>query len=244
MGPTLVFTDLDDTGFSTARKQASLGECTVASLTEAGEPSGWQNPRQAALWLWLQAMGELVPVTARTRASLARVLLPFSRHAIWCHGASIRVDGIEDHAWHDRSASTFATMHDVWPKIQAIMAQLPAFSQARFGRGYDPDFGVTQLDIAYPGIGQQADLLRQVAQDICGDAAWLHVQTDRLCLLPRGISKVAAVKHVIEVLNPSMTVGAGDSLSDIPFIALCDVCVMPTQSFAFRHFHQSIQDAT
>lgn len=241
MNSNLVFTDLDDTIMSTARKQAALETCTPASVTKEGITSGWQNPKQAALWTWLQSFGEVVPVTARTRDSLARVSLPFSDHAIWCHGASVQISGQEDAGWHAQSQALFADMHSVWPKIQAATESLPSFAGARFSQVNDPDFGPTQLDIMLPGVSKNADFLSQIAQDICGDRAWMHVQYDRLTLLPEGIRKERAVAHMIDILRPMMSIGVGDSLSDVPFIGVCDVAVMPTASFVFRQFNTPIE---
>lgn len=55
-----------------------------------------------------------------------------------------------------------------------------------------------------------------------------------MTLLPEGLRKERAVAHAMARLRPGLTVGVGDSLSDLAFLALCDQVVMPGASRAFR----------
>ena len=54
--------------------------------------------------------------------------------------------------------------------------------------------------------------------------------------MPPIVSKAAAVTYFLENLadDPAFVVGIGDSLSDLPFMALTDIAMLPTNSQAFH----------
>lgn len=237
---SLAFADLDDTLFATRRKQSNLDLCKVASLTPAGDPSGWQNPRQRQLLDWLSTFGDVVPVTARTREALARVQLPFSLHHVANHGAFIQIDGQEDLAWTQRSLEALGPIRAQWRRFGQALKALPGLADARCKEGCDHAYGETTFDVMLRGIVEHGGAVRDLVEEMWGDAAWLHIQKDYISVVPRGVSKQRAVAHLIEVLKPEHTVGVGDSLSDVPFMGLCDLVLMPSTSQAFEHVEQSL----
>ena len=70
-----LFLDLDDTVFQTARKCASLEYASPASYNLAGEASSYFLPKQRQLLKALSREWRIIPTTARTQASYARVEL-------------------------------------------------------------------------------------------------------------------------------------------------------------------------
>lgn len=230
----VVFSDLDDCLFATARKQpGDLAACRPVSTAPDGSVSGWQNPAQAALWDWLTAFGDVVPVTARTTEALARVQLPPSPHAIWCHGGAVRVQGQEDGRWRAQCQPVFDALRPLWPLLQRALTAVPALGPVRFKITEDSTLGPLGLDLFAPAVERHAALVQAMATDL-GGVVRVHTQQDRLTVLPAAIRKEHAVAHVIARLRPAFTVGVGDSLSDLPFLALCDHVVMPRASRAFQ----------
>lgn len=238
----LVLADLDDTIMSTARKQTDLAACTLAALNKRGEPSSWQNAAQRALWGWLGQFGDVVPVTARNRAALDRVNLPMSLHAVWNHGASLAIGGVLDQAWQAQIQADLDELHaqGVW---EAVYAHLEAWLQGR------PDLPPTvlrntphvefqgrrlQLEIKQPGVGQHVPELVERVRAVVGDRLWVYPHYDVVALLPRRVHKENAVERLLATLKPDVTVGAGDSPTDLPFMRLCDTLVMPSQSLMGR----------
>ncbi|MEY4516010.1 MAG: hypothetical protein RL180_356, partial [Pseudomonadota bacterium] len=66
-------------------------------------------------------------------------------------------------------------------------------------------------------------------------AFYLHINGNTAALLPNVVSKVAAVQHVLSILNPDqqrVVLGWGDSLSDVAFLQQCDWWGMPQRSQA------------
>ena len=61
-------------------------------------------------------------------------------------------------------------------------------------------------------------------------AYFVHRNGNNLSLVPRFLGKERAVEYVVERHlgpEPVLTIGAGDSLTDAPFLALCDFSLMP-----------------
>lgn len=69
----LVFVDLDDTLFQTARKMVEGTPRTTATLDVHGQPNGYMNPVQHSFVNWLLASADVVPVTARSVEAYSRV---------------------------------------------------------------------------------------------------------------------------------------------------------------------------
>ena len=62
----LVFVDLDDTLFQTARKMVEGTPRTIATLDVHRQPNGYMSPVQHSFINWLLASADVVPVTARS----------------------------------------------------------------------------------------------------------------------------------------------------------------------------------
>jgi len=127
---TVVFTDLDDTLFSTARKTSptELARSRPAARANNGRDS-FATPRQQALLDWLDP-ARCVPVTARGSDAYARVLLPFTGPAaVLANGAVVLdADGAPDARWDRHVRALLAPVRetlDALPgRIRAEAARL------------------------------------------------------------------------------------------------------------------------
>jgi len=246
MGLRLVFADLDDTLFSTPRKQSEPSVCTPVSWDPEGRPSGVASPTQKALWTWLEQWGEVVPVTTRMLHQLERVSLKFAPHAVWNHGASIRMNGVRDEVWHARTLSVLEPLQDVFRCLTEDLAAAGSWPAAVVREQSDLDGRVGRLILKQKGsnLGARAAELRaRVGAVAPAGSLWVHAQRDNLAILPCGLTKRGAVRHLIDVLRPTSTVGIGDSPSDVPFMRECDFCMFPRQSLALETFGNAEEDA-
>jgi len=220
----LVFTDLDDTLFATARHHASIEGLPVASSTKEGDPSGYQSQAHQDIWNWVQQFGEVVPVTARTKNALDRVSLTFSPHRIWNSGLSVQIDGVFDQLWHEKMA-------DILEKANAIHATC----QEHLVIPSEFDGLVCQWGLRAPTPEIARDIKRALRETISRHNLpfWVHDQSEKwLYVTPNGMGKQYAVRHVLDALNPQTSVGVGDNPSDIPFMRLCDYTLFPSQCLA------------
>lgn len=235
----VAFVDFDDTLFSTLHKQSAEKPLEPAALLVDGSVISYASPQQLALIRWLRQSDIVVPVTARTVDAFNRVLVKFSGCAIVSHGATILTeDGSPDLAW--AHAVDQGLQRDL-PLLNGLLEHLqrehggagglnvrlagepgrPSYLMAK-----DPGKNPEKVALAFE---------RCVIPWVSANPGFTHhINGNNLAVLPPSIGKRAAVAYLIEKLrlqhDDLFTVGAGDSFTDAPFMALCDVALIPTTS--------------
>lgn len=224
--------DLDDTLFQTAKHLPADQLKHVASHNSAGEPLGFMTDRQQQFWHWLDACTEVIPVTARSLEGLARVQLPFASWVICQHGALIvQPDGTLEPTWWAQMQQHLAPM---LPQLEQILAEIQ--HDPRTPDGVRAWIAV-ERDVSIYIIVKQLPTAPYFAQLLAKMAAYpdfyLHINGNTAAILPKIVSKVAAVQHLLAILNPAqqrVVLGWGDSLSDVAFLQQCDWWGMPKRS--------------
>jgi hydroxymethylpyrimidine pyrophosphatase-like HAD family hydrolase len=235
----LVLVDLDDTLFQTLRKcppDVPADALSALGFGRDGAPLGFATPRQARFLSWLGEAALIVPVTARGSDALGRVHIPFGA-AICAHGGVIlNEDGEPDSDWAAYVARE-AAPH---------AAQLAALAESAAEIAGQLDVPIRSRTLTEQGIG-----LYVLIKHADGDAAALARVVDRLAplvpsgwtvhrngnntaLMPPFLGKAQAVRALLPRLRErhpdAPVIGIGDSLSDAPFMALCDYAMMPAGS--------------
>jgi hypothetical protein len=232
----IALVDLDDTLFQTLRKcppDVPEGALTPLGFARDGSPLSYATPRQMSFIAWLSETALLVPVTARSRDALERVRIGFDA-AICAHGGMVLArDGRPEPEWERHIADAAAPHAD-------LLAQL-----AERARDAEPGLSVRILTedggpglyllLKHPGwdeaaLGRGVDALRPHVP-----ADWtIHRNGNNAAFLPPYLGKRHAVAWLLprlRALHPDAPViGIGDSLTDAPFMALCDYAMMPTGS--------------
>ena len=235
----IALVDLDDTLFQTLRKcppDVPQERLVPLGFARDGSPLSYATPRQVAMIDWLAETAWLVPVTARSRDALMRARIPFTA-AIAAHGGVILgEDGAPDREWHAhvsaRAKADAVALHAVRNRI------------AREAEDRGSDLRVRVLD--EEGVGLYVLVKHQDT-----DEAALHATVDAvLDEVPRGWTvhrngnNVAIMplwlgkQHAVQALLPRLraahpdapVIGIGDSLTDAPYMALCDYAMMPRDS--------------
>ena len=239
MKPVL-FADLDDTLFRSLSRLNGDTEGLTRVTTATNGNHSWMTARQSRFFAWASDAMEIIPVTARSSEAFARVALEFPGLAVLSNGALILdADGRPDPDW---SAHIATISRHFAPRLQALLAAvsetptLPAGALRAWiisEQGHDIYLCVKSNNsggLITRDLDQAEAFLR--AQD-GGQDLILHRNGNNLSLTPRGISKAAAVSHLLETragLSERITFGAGDSLSDLPFMALTDFLLVPPKS--------------
>ena len=233
----IALVDLDDTLFQT------LGKCPPDVPAEAlapigyardGAPLSYATPRQMSFLSWLSDSTLLVPVTARSRDALERVRIDWTR-AVCAHGGLIldRAGG-PDPRWHARMAA----------QSQAQAATLDALSErVREEAGAErlrvrvlEEDGLPLYVLAKHPDGDSAALCAAVERVVPEvPVGWtVHLNGNNAAFLPPFLGKQHAVAFLLPELRrqypDAPVIGIGDSLTDAPFMALCDFAMMPSRS--------------
>lgn len=239
MTAPLILADLDDSLFQTRPKCGDWPEAELRLMSRLadGSPSGYATPPQQALLSWL-AQGELVPVTARARAVLARVDIA-QAPAICANGGCILLaDGMPDPVWHARLAA------------EAERGTAPAALYPALIAGLDEDafrhWMVSEdgLDLYLVIKSNHGDVpaLTALAESLAArlPEGWrIHANGNNLAFLPPWLSKRAAVRYFLEAVRAEtpgrLVIGIGDSWSDAGFLDLTDMAMIPTQAQLWQH---------
>lgn len=238
MSGCIYLTDLDDTLFRSLSKHpdpAGLSRVTTATNGHHGH----MNAAQRGLFSALRATGAVIPVTARSSEAFARVHLEFGTgRAVLANGAVIRDEaGRLDPEWHARTAR-------ITSQFKPLLSEMSALICSEFGpsaRSWVVEEEGVPVYFCVKMNAQGAGAVRDgifaarelLTANLDLSDMWGHVNGNNLSFTPFGISKRDACVHLIERLGDrggAPLIGLGDSLTDLPFMGLCDFMMIPTGS--------------
>jgi hydroxymethylpyrimidine pyrophosphatase-like HAD family hydrolase len=238
MGQCIYLTDLDDTLFRSFHKH-SQGDALTRVTTATNGHHGHMNPAQQGLLAALRATGTVIPVTARSTDAFSRVHLDFgTRRAILANGAVIlNAEGIADPEWLARTAH-------IGRSAEALLLDMSALIDAELGPAarswiveeygapvyFCVKMNATGAADVHSGITAAAELL---ARRFDLSDLQQHANGNNLSFTPIGISKREACRHLIDRVRDGSgapLIGIGDSLTDLPFMGLCDFIMTPSGS--------------
>lgn len=220
--------DLDDTLFQTKRKLThdEVG-MVVASVDKQGKALSFFTKKQAHFFAWLSAHTTLIPVTARDRAEIGRVCLPFSDYQILTHGAVILDKNAQSlHKWEltmfENLWQCQTTLHrllDALPDTLTITPHTDEF----LGNTLTIYIAIKHPNKDHQALSDFAHILPTLVPDFTQDF-YVHVNANNLAILPHCIHKQHAVDflktHYLDSDIPCF--GFGDSLADLPFLQRLD----------------------
>lgn len=238
-----LLTDIDDTLMSTGRKVPEALRAVVGAVAPNGEPSSFQTPKQRMLWdLFVKAADSIVPVSARSPKALARMALPMKDGAIADFGATVlHVDGSVDQVWYAQMQKLAADREFGDIKFFEMLASFIEGSaptevkvELRAIEGMAAFVNFRGAPGSAPAVRESVEIFMAVHVPLTD--YYLHVTDRDVTVLPSFVSKCRAAAYLIEQRGwqNDLLLGAGDSLSDSPFLAGLDFALLPTNSRAFK----------
>ncbi len=238
----IALVDLDDTLFQTRRKCPDDVELTPLAHGKDGDALGFATPRQLSFVRWLSETTHLIPVTGRSLDALRRVKLEYAA-AVCAHGGIV----LDDEGCVDAEWSAYVTRES-----QRYRATLDTLSQHAHSANEMAGAGLAvrilsegevplYLLIKHPDGDEThiAGVVEKVAPAMPAD--WtLHRNGNNVAFMPPFLGKEHAVASFLPRLRerfPNAPVlGIGDSLTDAPYMGLCDFAMTPVGSQLARAF--------
>lgn len=242
----VAFCDVDDSLITNSRTAPCLLSEPCA-VDNKGKICGYLTPRQKALNHLLSQGADIIPTTARSSMGLAGVQFPFpvSYSIVSFGGAILCPDGEPEPRFHalirEDAGRYESSLEDVLALVQleaerrgiclrnriVVDCHLPLY------------LSVKHNDRAKPGYKEELAL---IADLVCEHIAAkdpelsIHLNGNFLAVLPPFLRKERAVRWFLDNIAPGvMSIGFGDSTSDLAFAAECDYLLMPSRSQAFEH---------
>jgi hypothetical protein len=194
-----------------------------------GQPLSHLTRRSAAGLRDLALRVPIVPVTTRTLAQYGRVDLGFTpAYAIAANGGHLLVDGVVDPGWAEqvrrRLAAAGRPLAEVHARALAIADEAIADGSdwVRTVRAAD-GFFVYLVATERAAIPDLTELETELAV-----AGWgVSVQGRKVYLVPKALTKEAALAEVLRRTGAARLVAAGDSLLDLGMLSMADVAIRP-----------------
>lgn len=231
--------DVDDNLISGGREAPVPGAVAVAWDTRGA--CGFLTPKQKVMLDWFYAGCEVVPTTARSTDAYHRFKLPFRRYAITAFGGTILgANGKPLKSWHNHIATDAAEAKPVLASLNEAVLTEAGRQSIDVRVNLLTDFDIPMF-LSVKHNQRNLDELAVIAAVIRAGVpqGWtVHLNGNFLAAYPPFLGKEKAVRWFIDNIVPegAVTIGMGDSLTDGPFMALCDYAMMPTQSQNFRAF--------
>lgn len=237
----VLFTDLDDSLFSSGRKCRETTGLEPAAFLGDGSPCSYTTPAQRAFFEAARRDMIVVPTTARDADAYARVALPFSSYAILDHGGVVlHPGGTLDRHWLERTrdAANTARPHldDLRRRVDTYLAHTALRAWVRIVEDFGVAFYVLVKDKSRDAATLAAiegDVIRPWVAD-GRETYFVHHNDDNLAIMPATLDKEHAVRYVAGLLRAEhgdiITFGLGDSRSDARFVRACDYAIIPART--------------
>jgi hydroxymethylpyrimidine pyrophosphatase-like HAD family hydrolase len=253
---TYFFTDLDDTLVQSKHKMDSDVYAQEIASNADGKYIGFATSYQLNL---LDRMGNnalVIPVTGRNKNALNRCDWKWDSYQVVSHGAVIlNKDGSLNNEWlesiKDEMSQAKSILSDFMISAEDILSSKDAKSYLNdnsvdlriitdqgipaymCGKQLNLVNGKNNTDaITYLAINLQA-ILEKKMDDAELPYGWrMHVNGRNFAILPPYASKAKAVDFVKKLLNVTpndLTIGLGDSMSDLAFMNECQLWVTPSK---------------
>ena len=246
----IAFVDLDDTLFQTIRKcppDVPHDALTAVGFAKDGAALSYATPRQMAFIAWLTETTVFVPVTARGLDALRRVRIPFAA-AVCAHGGVVLGDdGEPDAAWAlhvaDQAAAHAPMLAAIAEAVTHSAATLRTPLSVRILS--EGPIGLYVL-VKHPNaIDAELNAVVDAMLGVVPVGWTIHRNGNNVAIMPPYLGKAHAVAHILPGLRArypdAPTLGIGDSLTDAPYMALCDFAMTPTGSQLATAFHGRAQ---
>lgn len=226
-GGLLAATDLDGTLVFSERglgTRPGAGHHAVEVLD--GRPAGWVPVEAVADLTALAVSGRLVPVTTRSLEQYRRITLPGPPPpwAVAANGGQLLRDGTVDAAWDARVHRTIAAGS---APVGEVLARLSPLATQTWVRVVRDVAGLFTYLVATDRAAIPAGVLDELVAWAAPRGLDVSQQGRKVYVVPRSLTKEAAVAEVVRRAGTAGLVAAGDSRLDAGLLAAAAAAIRP-----------------
>lgn len=253
-----VFLDLDDTIFQTKRKCPKDQPVFPAAFAKDGSVISFFTSKQARLFKLLNNKTRLIPTTARSHNAFLLAKIENYDYAIINHGGIIlNADGSIHQGWFNHTKQLLEPVVQDLQCLKTVLETEAIKRNINFNIRLIDDLGLTfYLLVKHEDKNHSAlkVLLTEVINPYLKQHRldfYSHLNDNNLAVLPRFLNKAPAVSFLQKELDKYyaeyLSIGMGDSLTDIAYMQLCDYFMTPKNSQIVReciginNFHLNIE---
>lgn len=239
MNDVVFLADLDDCLFQTMRKcpdDVPVADLIPLGFAKDGSPLSYATPRQMGFLNWMLASGEVIPVTARSLDATRRAKFPYTRAIAANGGVMLGHDGQPDEEWTRGLMTEAAPFVDDLKRLHADAVAIAARDGADVRTWIVEEDGVSCYLVIKNNV-EDVPQLHAIGKELRGTVpeGWTyHANGNNIAITPPHIGKARAVAKLIPLIRaekPGCTIiGIGDSITDGPFMELCDMAMCPSKS--------------
>lgn len=235
-----LITDLDHTLIYPKRKAPTcyVGEASIVFQRKDDAERGMVMPDQLKQLVYAMS-DKRVAITARHIDDVTKLDMGFNwDYIISTHGTDIYQTGsCIAHFLHPIDSQCIYEIYKILDrevalsdadKVQPLLVacrasgedhDMPAFVEIKFKNESDATLFIEQYNV---------DMLLNEHTELVQNG---HVLTIKPCLIDKALALSYLINnHITKVDKAPLLIGAGDSLSDLPFMKLCQLCLAPSQS--------------
>ena len=193
------------------------------------------SPKQKRFFEFISKDSVVIPTTARTLEAYNRVKLEFHHSVICTHGALIlKPNGEIDQGWAKKMREGQLNYQS---RLQELKETCIADTNDFAGNiriGPTKEFGASYF-LSCKHLYNDEEALHEYAARVQSKLSkdyWTHLHGNDFSILPMYFSKRKAMEYVLTNHFPDheLTIGVGDSISDLDFMQACDFLVIPGSS--------------
>jgi len=231
-----LFIDLDDTIFQTQQKNPEA-TIQVTFAPNSNKNSYMTESQYLFFELFHQAKNvKIIPTTARDFRQYHNTFFSQKLHseiAILYFSGIILDKGVEDKVWATKIRKAFSNLKT---SIKQIVIDVQTVVQNK------PLFTIYNVDNYYVTIKASLECPENLRETIFSqirslktEEYFIHENGRQISLVPLFLDKHHAVNYLINKYKPELSLGMGDSLSDLPFMQNCDFMILPKNSQIVRN---------
>ena len=229
-----LFTDLDDTLWQTKRKIENFHPNLKQVTSSLTHPSFMREDQELFSELFLNHPDiSVIPITARELNQYKRTYLYNDERvklAVIYFSGMILYENRVDEEWQKIINHKYAKLKFQLTKLQKLIKNHIKVKWDEFKFVNVDDFYLNIKYIDRNTYKEPIKYVYEILKEMELDGFSINSNDNNIAILPEFLNKELAINYIIDKYKPRLTLGAGDSLSDLGFMQKSNYLIIPQKS--------------